>query len=178
MELQRAKAARADLDTGGGVYHRHEAGRAVRDLHAAQAAGERARWEAEHAPRWRERRAAAKQAATWAEREADARERCQTHVAPEAARLDADIQRSRRPSPRLVARAEKQRVAYRATIDTMIERSHEARDLSRVVRGYQDRLDGIQTTPPQPSTRVAQPRPAAVIPPHPTPQPPRPGISM
>jgi hypothetical protein len=69
MDLQRAKEARADLDTGDGVYHQTDAGRAVRDLHVAQAAAERARWEAEHAPRWRERRTAAKQAATWAERQ-------------------------------------------------------------------------------------------------------------
>jgi conjugative relaxase-like TrwC/TraI family protein len=80
MDLQRAKAARADLDTGGGFYHQTETGRAVRDLQVAEAAVERARLEAEHAPRWRERRTATKQAATWAEREADARERFQKYV--------------------------------------------------------------------------------------------------
>ena len=107
--MQRARQARADLDTGAGVYHDSEAGRAVRDLRDAQRAGERARWEAEHAPRWRERRAAAKQAATWAEREADASQRWQTHVAPEIARLDADIQQLENTIADLVTRAEKQR---------------------------------------------------------------------
>jgi hypothetical protein len=119
MDLQRTKQARADLDTGGGVYHQSEAGRAVRDLHDAQAAAERARWDAEHAPRWRERRTAAKQAATWAERETDARRRFQMYVAPETTRLDGDIQRREKTFSEIVSRAQKQQVAYRATVDTM-----------------------------------------------------------
>jgi conjugative relaxase-like TrwC/TraI family protein len=174
MDLQQAKQSRADLDTGQGVYHQTEAGRAVRDLQAAQAAGERARWETDHAPRWRERRTAAKQAATWAEREADASERFQMYVAPEATRLDAEIQGREKTFAEIVSRAQKQQVAYRTTIDTMFERSHEARDLSRVVRAYQDHLDGIQPPAPRPPARAIHDQPH-VAPPtiHPAPKPPQ-----
>jgi conjugative relaxase-like TrwC/TraI family protein len=174
MELQRAREARADLDTGDGVYHQTDAGRAVRDLHVAQAGAERARWEAEHAPRWRERRAAAKQAATWTELHADALDRCQMYVAPEAARLDADIQRCEKTFAEIVSRAEKQRVAYRTTVDTMIERSHETRDLSRVLRAYQDGLDDIQPPAPRPAVRTIHHQPHMAPPEmHPMPEPPQ-----
>jgi conjugative relaxase-like TrwC/TraI family protein len=174
MDLQRTKQARADLDTGGGVYHQSEAGRAVRDLHDAQAAAERARWDAEHAPRWRERRTAAKQAATWAERETDARRRFQMYVAPETTRLDGDIQRREKTFSEIVSRAQKQQVAYRATVDTMFERSREARDLSRIVSAYQDHLDGIQPPAPRPATRTIHHQPHMPPPTiHPVPKPPQ-----
>jgi len=174
MDLQQAKAARADLDSGRGVYEQTEAGRAVQDLRAAQAAAERAHRDAEHAPRWRERRTAAKQAATWAEREADAHDRFQIYVAPEATRLEADIERREKTFAEIVARAQEQQVAYRATIDTMFERTHEVRDLSRIVRAYQDHLDGIQPPAPRPAARTIHHQPHMPSPTiHPAPEPPQ-----
>ncbi len=138
---------------------------------------EQARWEAEHAARWRQRRAASKQAAIWSAREADASQRRQTHYLPEAARLDSQIHKAENTIAELGARADKELAGYRAVRELATQHTTTKNKVSRTVAAYRDHLDGIQTTPPRPSTRVAQP-PAAVIPPHPAPQPPRPGISI
>jgi hypothetical protein len=96
------------------------------------------------------------------------------YVAPEATRLDAEIQGREKAFAEIVSRAQKQQVAYRATIDTMFERSHEARDLSRVVRAYQDHLDGIQPPAPRPPARAIHDQ-LHMHPPtiHPAPKPPQ-----
>ena len=107
MDLQQTPQARADLETGRGVYTQSEAGRALLDLYDAEAAAKRVRSEAEYAPRWRQRRAAAKQAAAWAEHEADARHRIQIHWVPEAARLDSEIRQREKALAEIVSRAEK-----------------------------------------------------------------------
>jgi hypothetical protein len=95
------------------------------------------------------------------------------YVTPEATRLDADIQRRDRTFAEIGSRAQKQQAAYR-TIDTLFERTLEVRDLSRVLRAYQDHLDGIQPTSPQPPARTIHDQPH-VRPPttHPAPKPPQ-----
>jgi hypothetical protein len=93
---------------------------------------------------------------------------------PEAARLDADIQRREQTFAETVCRAQKQQVAYRATVDTMFERTREVRDLSRVVRAYQDHLDGIRPPAPRPPARTIHDQPHMRPPTiHPAPEPPQ-----
>ena len=89
--LGRAEQDLSDLQAGDGAYSGTEAGRAVSDLARARAALTRAKWAAEHSPRWRERRAAAKESAAVAAQLADAEGRWQAYVAPEVARLEAAI---------------------------------------------------------------------------------------
>jgi conjugative relaxase-like TrwC/TraI family protein len=149
-DLQRAHKAKADLAQGAGIYHDSEAGHAVRDLRHARGAGEHARWEAEHATRWRERRAAAKQTTKWSEHEADAGQRWQTHAVPEIARLDSHIQQLENDIADLAIRAEKQRAAQKAISERLVQDHRHNTDLTRAVTVYRDHLDGIQ--PPAPRT--------------------------
>jgi hypothetical protein len=153
--LHRTRQARADLDTGLGVYEHTDAGRAVSDLVQAQAALPAARWRAEHGSRWRARHAAAKEATSWAEREAGAQRRFQSHVAPEAARLNNEITRHQAAVEQLASRFERQRVASALTGETS-RNLH--RTISRLTAGldtHRDRLDGISRTPRQPAPRSA-----------------------
>jgi hypothetical protein len=56
----------------------------------------------------------------------------------------------------------------------MIERSHETRDLSRVLRAYQDGLDDIQPPAPRPAVRTIHHQPHMAPPEmHPMPEPPQ-----
>jgi conjugative relaxase-like TrwC/TraI family protein len=178
VHRERLRWERADLDHGRGVYHDTDAGRAVQDLHEAEPGREQARWQAEHAARWRQRRAATKQAAIWSARQADASQRRQNHYLPEAARLDSQIRKVENTITELLERAEKERAGFRAARKLASEHTTTKNKVTRTVAAYRDHLDGIQTTPPRPSTAAAQPRPAAIITTHPTPQPPRPGVSM
>jgi hypothetical protein len=89
--LAQAQEARADLETGSGLWQDSEAGRAVRDLAQARQAREQARQGADHGPRWRDRHAAQKETGVWEEREVDAQQRWEAHVAPIIARLDQQI---------------------------------------------------------------------------------------
>ena len=154
-ELQRANKAKADLARGTGVYKDSEAGCAIRDLRQARGAGEYTRWEAEHAPRWRDRRAAAKQATKWSQREADAGQRWQTHGTPEVARLDSHIQQLESNIDELVIRAENQRLAERAITDRLVQNRHKDIDLTQAVTAYRDHLDGKQPAAPRPAARAS-----------------------
>ena len=94
--LARAEQDLSDLHTGAGTYRGTEAGRAVSDLARARAAVDQAKWTAEHSPRWRERRAAAKESAAVAVQLADVELCWEAHVAPEAGRLAASIDADRK----------------------------------------------------------------------------------
>jgi conjugative relaxase-like TrwC/TraI family protein len=178
-QLERLRRQRAYLDKGRGVYHDSDAGTAVRDLSEAERAGKHARWEAETAPGWRQRRAAAKQASVWSARETDAIGRRETHHLPEAARLDGGIRHWETTIADLVARADKEQAGYRAVARLTSEHTNTKNKLARTMAAYRDHLDSIQPAAPRSSTRPVQPSSAAGIPPpHPTPQPPRPGVSM
>ena len=94
VALSRAEQSLSDLQAGEGAYRGTEAGRAVSDLARAQVSLTEAKWAAEHSPWWRGRRAA-KEAAVVACQLADAERRWQAHVAPEAARLEAQVSEGR-----------------------------------------------------------------------------------
>jgi glucose/arabinose dehydrogenase len=96
------------LQTGDGTYRGTEAGRAASDLTRAPAALTRAKWKAEHGPRWRERRAAAKKSANVAGQLADAEQRWRAYVVPEAARLEAIIGAARQVIDGLVRSQERE----------------------------------------------------------------------
>src|SRR5581483_12341341 len=155
-----------------------EAARAISDLRHARGAVEYTRWEAQHAPRWRDRRAAAKQAAKWSEREADAGHRWQTHGVPEIARLEGHIQQLENNISELVTRADKQRLAQRAITDRLVQSCHKDIDLTQAVTAYQDHLDGIQPPAPRGVVRAAHhehTHPPTI---QPSPKPPQLGIGM
>ena len=178
-ELGQLTRRQADLENGRGVYYDSDAGRAVRDLEEARQGGRAARWQAEHADTWLQRRAAVKQDATWTAREADASQRWQTHYVPEAVRLDGHIRRCQNTIAALEAQAEKERAGHRAALDLASEHVNTRNKLTRAVAAYRDHLDGTQPAPPRPPGHAAQPSPQTNIsPPGPTPEPPRQGISM
>ena len=152
-QLERLRRQRADLDQGRGVYHDSDAGRAVRDLHDAEQCGENARWEADNANRWRQRRAAAKQAATWSTREAEAAQRRQTHYLPEAARLDGRIRHCEKTIADLVAAADKERAGHLASV-TVDERAQEHQEQARPGRR---RLSGPPRRHPAAATSASDP---------------------
>ncbi len=141
--LHKAHQARAELDTGRGVYEHTEAGRAVGDLVQARAARYSAAWRAEHGTRWRDRHAANKEAVSWAEQEADAQQRWTTHVAPEAARLDTELARHQTVVEQLVTRLERHRAASRLTRERALELHRTAGRLAAGLDAHRDQLDGI-----------------------------------
>jgi hypothetical protein len=127
--LARARQARAELDTGTGVWQTSEAGQAVRDLAVARQARSRADLAAEPGGRWRDRRAARKEVALWAEREGDAQERCDTLVAPMVARLDQEIALQQLRLERAANRFEHRQDATRVVIDYGLQQQRHARGL-------------------------------------------------
>jgi hypothetical protein len=142
--LRRAERDLSDLKAGGGAYSGTEAGRAVSDLARAEAASKTAAWAAEHSPRWRQRRAAAKESAASAGQLAEAERRWQAHVAPEAARLEREILESRQAVDELVARGERQ-VSRGGLLAERGQTYKRAADgLSVALDGYRDWLDGTQ----------------------------------
>lgn len=153
-DVENATKARADLARGAGVYSDSEAGKAVRDLAQASAERQRAEQEAEHAHRWRDRRAASKEQAAWAKSEADAQLRHQTHVTPEVARLDRQIESCRAALNQLEA----ERHAYSQALHTLLETnatsSRTTSRLSKAVSAYRDEIDGVPRPAPHRPTGV------------------------
>ncbi len=94
--VSRAEQDLSDLNAGNGAYSGTEAGRAVADGACAEGALNAASWAAEYGPRWRQRRAAARESTGSAAQLAEADRRWQAHGAPEAARLKAEIIERRR----------------------------------------------------------------------------------
>jgi hypothetical protein len=141
--LQQARRARADLDTGGGLWQVTEAGRAVRDLAQARQAREQAEWAADHGARWRDRHSARKEAGMWAEREVDAQRRWEAHVAPTITRLDQEIALHRASLDRAANRFEHRQATSRAVIDHGLEQKRHARNLAERLAAERNHLDGL-----------------------------------
>jgi hypothetical protein len=139
--LRQAEKARADLKSGWGIYHHTDAGRAVADL------------------------AEAKKAVHWTGREKDAAERWQTYVAPEAARLESEIERHRAVIEELTARRESQAAASRLGGERRWNLQRDAHRLAVGLDSHRSKFDGI---PGAPRRSSGQTRKAAV--PSPTPQ--------
>jgi hypothetical protein len=141
--LAQARQARADLDTGGGVWQATEAGRAVKDLAQARHAREQVEWAADHGTRWRERHAARKETGACTERELDAQQRWETHVAPMIARLDQEIALHQTSLDQATNRFELRQAAGRAVIDHGLEQQRHARNLAQRVGAERNHLDGV-----------------------------------
>jgi conjugative relaxase-like TrwC/TraI family protein len=178
--LAQACQARADLDTGRGVWRDSEAGRAVGDLGQARRAREQAERAAEHGARWRDRHASRKEAGLWAQRALDAQQRWDTHVAPLIARLDEQIACHQSTLEGAATRYEHQRAANRAVIDHGLQQRQFAKNLARRVGAERDRLDGVPTAAEthQAAIRAHQPRRLEAAPQHEPPAPPSPRIEM
>jgi hypothetical protein len=142
--LQQTRQGRADVATGLGIYRHTDAGQAVGDLVEARAARYSAAWRAEHGTRWRDRHAAAKEAANWAARERDARQRWETHAAPETARLDTEIARHKAAVEQLTTRLERHAAASRS-IGERARSLH--RVASRLARGLDTQRDRLASAP-------------------------------
>lgn len=145
--LEQAQQARADLDIGLGIYLHTDAGQAVGDLVQARAARYSAAWRAEQGTRWRDRHSAAKEAASWADREKDAQQRCETHVVPEAARLDAELHRRRAAAELLTTRLECQAAASKLSSERIRQLRRAAGRLAVGLEAHRDRLDGLAHAP-------------------------------
>jgi conjugative relaxase-like TrwC/TraI family protein len=164
--LRQAEQARSDLKSGWGIYQHTEAGRAVADLDETKRELFSARAEAEYGARWRDRRAGAKQTVNWARREKHAEERWQTYGAPEAARLESEIERHRAVVEQLTARREAQAAAHRLSVERRWTLQCDAHQLAVGVGSHRDNLDG--SPPPAPRRRQDQTRQPPV--PAPTPK--------
>jgi hypothetical protein len=156
--LARAEHDLSDLQAGDGAYCGTEAGRAVSNLARARAGLTRARWEAEHSPRWRQRRAAAKESAAVAAQLADAEGRWQAYVAPEVARLEAAIYAARQDVDGLVASQERE-----ARWARLAQRGHTTgRAADRLASGlarYREVLNGEKAQAPTHGRRLGQREP-------------------
>ncbi len=147
--LEAARRARADLDTGGGIWAGTQAGRAVRDLADARTGRQRAEWAAEHGGRWRDRHAARKEAAEWPAREADAEQRFAMYVVPEVTRLDQEIARHQASLDHSAARHERRETATRAVIHDGLEQQRLASKLDGRLAAERDHLDGVPSAAEQ-----------------------------
>lgn len=153
----------------------------MRDLEQARAARQRAEHDAQHAPRWRDRRSATKELILWAERETDAQKRYQLHVTPEIVRLDHTIDACQLTLERVQARSEQYRQAERVVAEVASFSSHNAHRLQAHLAIYRNDIDGL---PQPPILRPAELLHAQEMRPHPpavqpsTPRPPQLGIGM
>jgi conjugative relaxase-like TrwC/TraI family protein len=153
-DLRHALTVRADLERGAAICYDSEAGRAVRDLEQAKAARQQAGDEAQHAPRWRQRRAATKEEAVWAEREADAQRRHQLHAVPELARLERHIEACRATLQQVEARRERYRMAERVVADLSDTSGRNVSRLSAHLAIYRNDIDGVPQPPALRPARV------------------------
>jgi hypothetical protein len=140
-----SRQARADLDTGRGVWQTTEAGQEVRDLAQARQARQQAEQAAEVGARWRDRRAAGKQAVVWAQRELDAEERWEAHVAPVISHLDQEIARHQASLDGAANRFDHLLGASRKVIGNGLEQQRHASNLAHRLAAERDHLDGLPT---------------------------------
>ena len=178
--LAQAQQARADLDTGRGLWQASQTGRAVRDLAQARQAREQAQRAADHGARWRDRHAARKEAGVWAQREVAAQQRWQAHVAPTIARLDREIALHQTSLDRAANRFEHRQAASRAVLDHGLEQQRQARNLAERVGAERNNLDGLPSAAQlrRAATQREQLQGFAPAPQHEPPAPPSPGIEM
>ena len=139
--LLHAEQQLSDLQTGSGAYRGTEAGRAASDLAGAREALDSARWVAEHSPRRRERRAAARESMAAATELANAERRWQAYVVPEAARLRATLQERTRAVEALIAENERQADRSRRLGDLGATLGSDARQFAAGLASYRDHLD-------------------------------------
>ena len=109
----------------------------------------RAKWGAEHSPRWRERRAAAKETAAAAARVADAEGRWQAYAAPEMARLEAAIYEARQDVEGLVASQESEAARWWLLADRGHVAGRTAQRFAVGLAGYREVLDGEKSHTPK-----------------------------
>jgi hypothetical protein len=147
--LHRAKQDLSDLQAGSGAYRATEAGRAVSDLAGTQEVLTATRWAAEHSPRRRERKAAAKESAIATGRLADAERRWQEHVAPDAARLQAVLHERQLEVDTLLAPYERQFARSRHLAELGSGFGRDARRLAAGLDGYRARLELANTRAPE-----------------------------
>lgn len=140
-----------------------------RDQGLFGAARQQADHDAQHAPRWRDRRAASKTVAHLTEREDDARKRWQAHAAPELLRLDSNIDSYQHRHDKLTTRAERYKVARHEALNQMADLGQAIHTASAGLHAYRDQLDGIQPGPPKrvhhhdPSFHIEIPPPAMYV---------------
>ena len=139
--LLRAEQQLSDLRAGTGAYRGTEAGRAASDLAGAREALAGARWAAEHSPRWRERRVAARESAVAAGELADAEQRWQAYVAPEASRLQAVLHERTRTVEALIAENERHTDRLRGLAELSAALGSDARQFAAGLGSYRDHLD-------------------------------------
>jgi hypothetical protein len=141
--LAQVQQARADLDSGTGLWQASEVGRAVRDLAQARQARQQAEQGVDHGARWRDRRAARKEAGLWAQRELDAQRRWATEVTPTIARLDREIALHQTSLDRAANRFEHRQAASRAVIDYGLEQQQHTRNFAQRLAAQRNHLDGV-----------------------------------
>jgi hypothetical protein len=140
--LAQARQARADLDTGRGIWQTTEAGRAVRDLAQARQARQQAEWTADHGARWRDRHAARQETGVWAQRELEAQQRWEAHVAPIIIRLDLHIALHQASIDQAANRFEYRQTACRAVVHHGLQEQPHARKLAERLDRARNHLDG------------------------------------
>jgi conjugative relaxase-like TrwC/TraI family protein len=178
--LAQAQQARAELDTGTGVWQATEAGRAVRDLAQARQARQQADRAANQGTRWRDRHAARKEAGVWAQRELDAQQRWETQVAPTIARLDQEIALHQTTLDGAANRFEHRQAASRVVIHHGLEQQRHARNLAQRLGAVRNHLDGVPSAAEirQAAMRAEQLKAFAQGSPHDPPAPRTPTIDM
>jgi hypothetical protein len=173
-DLQGAEARLADLQAGRGAYRDTPAGQAVRNLAQAQTARQETEWEAQHAARWRDRRAARKDNMQSVEQETQARQNWQLHVPAEIARLKASIEEHQSNLDQLTRRASRDSIARRRALDNIIDLNQASQQTQSEIITHRNQALGIQPAQPRlhspaPIKHPHTPHPAM----HGTPEPPQ-----
>jgi conjugative relaxase-like TrwC/TraI family protein len=145
--LHRTEQARADLAAGGGAYQHTDAGRAVAELTSAHVATRVAEHVAKNSQRWRDRGSSAKDLESCIQREARARKGWETHVAPEAARLDNVIAGQKATLEQLAGRHERQQATARQLFEETRSLRRSGSRLARGLEAYRNDLYGILRPP-------------------------------
>jgi hypothetical protein len=176
--LVQARQARADLDSGQGIWQNTHAGHAVRDLAEARAARLRVERIAENGARWRDRHAARKEAEVWAQRELDAQQRWQAQVAPTITRLDKEIALHQASLDAAAARFEHRRAASREVIDHGLQQQSHATSLAERLAAERNHLDGLPSAAEIRRAAMQKEQLKGFAPAHEPPAPRSPGIEM
>jgi conjugative relaxase-like TrwC/TraI family protein len=158
--LNQARLHRSHLETGTGVYAATDAGLAVADTARAYQELSVSRWAAHHATSRRGRRDATKQIAGLEADQVDAARRWETHVEPEAARLDSQIERLEAAVEQLSGRDQRRALVARTVTDAGVEHQRAARQLARRLDDHRNHLDQVESVrraatahhPPGPTT--------------------------
>jgi conjugative relaxase-like TrwC/TraI family protein len=178
--LTQAREARAELDSGQGVWQNTETGQAVRDLAHARHAHQQAQQAAETGARWRDRHTARRETRRWAQRELEAEQRWDTHVAPLISRLDEQIADQQASLEAAAGCFQHGLAAGQTVIGHCLEAQRHAGSLARRLAAERDRLDGLPTAADRGRAAVQTAQLAGLAPaaPHESPAPRSPGIEI